>query len=110
MNRIHTCLPCLFIPSYRQRRLSLPKRIKRALPGMMALLIFVLLTPQLLRAASCVPAPSGVVGWWPGNGNAVDIAGGNNGMLTNGVTYVPGEVGQAFNFNSNSAMVLIGNP
>jgi hypothetical protein len=37
------------------------------------------------------------------------VVGGNNGTLTNGVTYVPGEVGQAFNFNANSAMVLLTN-
>ena len=61
-------------------------------------------------APSCDPPPSGLVSWWPGNGNALDIVGGNNGTLTNGVSYVAGEVGQGFNFNANSARVLVGNP
>jgi uncharacterized repeat protein (TIGR03803 family) len=60
--------------------------------------------------SGCTPPPSGLVGWWPANGNALDIVGGNNGTLENGVTFAPGEVGQAFNFNSDSAMVLLGNP
>ena len=29
----------------------------------------------------CTPAPSGLVGWWPGEGNANDIVGTNNGTL-----------------------------
>jgi len=56
-----------------------------------------------------IPTPPGLVAWWPANNNAVDVVGGNNGTLTNGVTYVPGEVQQAFNFNSDSAMVLLAN-
>jgi hypothetical protein len=47
------------------------------------------------------------VSWWPGNGNALDIVSGNNGSLSNGVTYAPGEVGQAFNFNGNNQSVVI---
>src|SRR5205814_839663 len=29
----------------------------------------------------CVSAPGGLVGWWPGDGNANDIFGTNNGIL-----------------------------
>src|SRR2546426_844471 len=43
----------------------------------------------------CVPAPSGLVSWWRGNGDANDVVGGNNGTLQGGVTFVPGKVGQA---------------
>ena len=68
------------------------------------------LTLSVPGSPSCMPPPSGLVDWWPGDGNANDIAGGYNGTLTNGVTYVPGEVGQAFNFDSDSSMVVIGNP
>ncbi len=49
--------------------------------------------------AACVPPPSGMVGWWPGDGNAMDVVGGNNGTLQGGATYGTGEVGQAFSFN-----------
>jgi hypothetical protein len=54
--------------------------------------------------------PSGLVAWWPGDGNANDIIGGNNGTLTNGAAFAAGEVGQAFSFNTNHASVLVGNP
>ena len=48
---------------------------------------------------SCVPVPSGAVGWWPGNGTANDIVNSNNGSLVNGVSYAAGKVDQAFSFN-----------
>jgi hypothetical protein len=41
--------------------------------------------------------PSGLVSWWPGDGNADDIAGSNNGALVNGTSYYnPGKVAGAF--------------
>jgi Concanavalin A-like lectin/glucanases superfamily len=42
---------------------------------------------------------SGVVSWWPGDGNANDIIDGNNGALQNGATYAPGKVGEAFSLD-----------
>ncbi|RIK76763.1 hypothetical protein DCC62_10975 [candidate division KSB1 bacterium] len=47
----------------------------------------------------CVPSPSGLVGWWPGEGDASDIQNGNHGILLNGATFVAGKVGQAFKFD-----------
>ena len=47
----------------------------------------------------CAPPPSGVVSWWPGDGNADDIVGPNHGQLFGGATFVPGFVGQAFKFD-----------
>ena len=41
------------------------------------------------------PPLSGLIGWWPGNGNANDIVGGNNG-IPQLITYTNGEVGEAF--------------
>jgi hypothetical protein len=58
--------------------------------------------PQPLN---CVPPPLGLVGWWPGQGNAIDIVGTNNGVLEGGVAFVAGEVGQGFSFNGVSSMV-----
>jgi hypothetical protein len=52
------------------------------------------------------PVPSGLVAWWPGDGNALDIAGGNNGTLVGGVTYTIGEVGQAFDLDGTSGYVV----
>ncbi len=57
--------------------------------------------------AVCVAPPSGLVGWWPGDGNANDIIGGNNGTLENGATFATGEVGQAFSFNGVAADVRV---
>jgi len=63
-----------------------------------------------LNYGAFVATPPGLVAWWPANGNAVDVVGGNNGTLTNGATYGPGEVGQAFSINNNHAGIFIGNP
>lgn len=42
------------------------------------------------RAQECVPAPDGLVSWWPGDGNAEDIKGGNDGILRNSVSFAAG--------------------
>ena len=54
-----------------------------------------------------IPAAPGLVGWWPGESNAVDIIGTNNGTLNGGAGYTNGEVGTAFNLNGSSAFVSI---
>jgi hypothetical protein len=51
------------------------------------------------QASGCVTAPSGLVSWWPGDGNAYDIISTNNGALQNGASFGSGMVGQAFNFD-----------
>lgn len=48
---------------------------------------------------TCLPHPSGIVSWWTGDNTANDVEGLNNGTINTGVSYVSGEVGQAFNFN-----------
>jgi RecA/RadA recombinase len=57
--------------------------------------------------SSCDPVPSGIVSWWPGEGDADDVVGGNNGTLPNGGSYTNGEVGLAFNFNGTSQYLLV---
>jgi hypothetical protein len=54
---------------------------------------------QAQAPASCLPAPSGLVAYWPAEGNANDIVAGHDGILRNGVTFVPGRIGQAFGFD-----------
>ena len=61
-------------------------------------------------APTCVTAPSGLVSWWPGDGNANDIQDGNNGTLLNGATFAAGKVGQAFNLDGVDDHVFIGSP
>jgi hypothetical protein len=55
----------------------------------------------------CAPAPAGLVGWWPAEGNANDIVGDNNGALSNGASFGPGEVGQAFTLNGTNQYIAI---
>ncbi|MHA2074159.1 MAG: LamG domain-containing protein [Candidatus Hodarchaeales archaeon] len=53
---------------------------------------------QVVTAESVEP-PSGLVSWWPGDGNTLDINNGNDGILKNGATFAPGIVDQAFCFD-----------
>src|SRR5438874_10060806 len=55
----------------------------------------------------CTPPPTGMVSWWPGDGNAHDIRGGKNGTRQGGVTVPVGEVGQAFSFDGVDDYVRI---
>ena len=46
------------------------------------------------------PTPDGLIGWWPGDGDADDVtAHANHGVINGDGTYVPGMVGQAFSFS-----------
>ncbi len=58
---------------------------------------------------SCTHAatPAGLIAWWPGEGNAVDVINGNNGTLVNGATFAPGVCGQAFDVRGGSDYVSI---
>lgn len=56
---------------------------------------------------NCVSPPSGLVAYWPGQNNAFDVAGTNNGTLVGGVNYSAGEVGAAFNFGGVNGYVSV---
>jgi hypothetical protein len=64
----------------------------------------------LTGAQTCVEPPAGLVSWWPGDGEASDVVGGNDGTLQGGVSFTPGKVRQAFVFDGIDAFVHIGNP
>ncbi|MGA2139973.1 MAG: S8 family serine peptidase, partial [Verrucomicrobiia bacterium] len=51
-----------------------------------------------------------MVSWWPGDGSAIDLGSGNNGVLSNGATFAAGEVNQTFSFATNHSAVVVGNP
>jgi hypothetical protein len=55
----------------------------------------------------CVPPPSDLVGWWPGDGNGDDLVGGNDGIISPGTAFAAGKVGQAFSFNGTSDYVTV---
>lgn len=60
------------------------------------------------KCRSCTSPPSGMVSWWGGDNNALDLVGTNNGTSMNGATYAAGEVGQAFSFDGNDDFVDVG--
>jgi PKD repeat protein len=65
------------------------------------------LIAQVKGPTSCLPAPSGMVAWWPGDGNSQDISGINNGIPQNGATFTIGKVGQSFSFDGTNDHIRI---
>jgi hypothetical protein len=61
----------------------------------------------LTVSPGCFPSPSGMVGWWKGDGDANDFLGMNPGILEGAVGFTAGEVGQAFNYTNANADVKI---
>jgi len=57
--------------------------------------------------ASCFPPPRGLRAWWPGDGDASDIAGGNHGTVQGGATFTSGMVQQGFSLDGIGAYVSI---
>ncbi len=53
------------------------------------------------------PLVSGPIAWWKAEGDASDSAGHNDGILTGGLGFAPGEVGQAFNFKDTNGYVFV---
>jgi CSLREA domain-containing protein len=62
-----------------------------------------------VTTAVCTTPPAGLVGWWPGDGNAHDIQGPTfeNGTLQNGATFATGKVNPAFSFDGSDDEVVI---
>ncbi|HWY75319.1 MAG TPA: LamG-like jellyroll fold domain-containing protein, partial [Verrucomicrobiae bacterium] len=72
--------------------------------------LFLLVTSSLsAQITICTQPPSGLVGWWPGDGNANNLIDTNdNGTLMGGATATGvGLDGQAFSFDGVSAFVQI---
>jgi outer membrane protein assembly factor BamB len=61
----------------------------------------------VVSPGSCAPVPSGLVSWWPGEGDANDIVSTNNGVLQGAISFAAGEVGQAFVFDGSSTSVQV---
>lgn len=58
--------------------------------------LFTLGVPAIGSGQSCVAPPSGLLAWWPGNGDAADIVGGAGLTAQGGASFGAGLVGQAF--------------
>ncbi|MBI1918641.1 MAG: hypothetical protein HYS12_28440, partial [Planctomycetes bacterium] len=63
----------------------------------------------VIEDTECVSAPTGLIAWWSGEGDATDRTGGHDGILMNGVTFAPGRVGQAFQFDGVEDYIRIPN-
>ena len=57
--------------------------------------------------SSCLEPPSDLEAWWPGDGDATDIIGGNDGTLVGDATYETGIVGDAFSFDGDGDYVMV---
>src|SRR2546430_335583 len=58
--------------------------------------------------SDCVSTPTGLIGWWPGDGSANNVLGTNNGTLQGGTTAnAPGQIGTAFGFDGTNGFVQI---
>lgn len=55
------------------------------------------------RAADCQSDTNGLVGWWAAEGDGRNSVDGIFGQVDGGLSFVPGEIGQAFNFNGTDA-------
>ncbi len=73
--------------------------MKRNLYVSIVLVLFSIFIVVATGSAVCVNPPTNLVSWWPGDGNAFDVIGPNDGTLMNGATFAPGKVGQAFSFD-----------
>jgi len=62
---------------------------------------------RITSNAGCAPVPTGIVSWWRGEDNAQDATGANPGVLQGGVTFGPGEVGQAFYLDGSTGYVYV---
>ncbi|MEE8302485.1 MAG: LamG domain-containing protein, partial [Candidatus Tectomicrobia bacterium] len=59
---------------------------------------------------NCVKPPSGILAWWPGEENADDISGNeNHGILGDGTSFEPGQVGQTFSFDGVDDRIIVEN-
>ncbi len=59
------------------------------------------------QPSGCTTPPSGLMAWWQAEGNANDAANLDGGTLDGNVDFMPGEVGQAFNFSGTNSDVHI---
>ena len=77
------------------------RRVRGALASclLVSATVLGLLATNNAVAQTCTPPPPDMVSWWPGDGNANDIQGSNNGTLEGSTTFASGKIGQAFSFN-----------
>ncbi len=67
-------------------------------------------TGDLATGDMAITPPSGMVSWWPGDGNADDIIGSNDGALTGDATFATGMVGQGFSLSGSGDVFVAPSP
>jgi Concanavalin A-like lectin/glucanases superfamily len=77
--------------------------------GAVLFLLAFVLAPTSATADTCVFPPAGMTNWWPTDGNAFDIIGGNDGTLQGNAGFAAGMVAQAFNLDGAGDFVLVPN-
>jgi Concanavalin A-like lectin/glucanases superfamily len=75
---------------------------------LMAITFFSLTSSTVTSSQTCVPPPTNLVSWWPGDGNADDSVGANDGTLQNGATFGLGMVDPAFSLDGVDDYVRFG--
>jgi hypothetical protein len=85
-----------------------PEHFLRSLcPAIFLAIVLVTSSTNATAQTNCAPAAAGLVSWWPAEGNAFDIASGNNATQTNGITFVQGLSGLAFNFDGSTSLITV---
>jgi hypothetical protein len=69
------------------------------LPTIATILLIFTIAGNVNAQEPCFPPASGLISWWPGDGNADDRMKNNPGTAKNGTTYGMGIVQQAFSFD-----------
>ena len=59
----------------------------------LAVLLLAAVVDASAQATNCASPPTGLVGWWRAEANALDQAGTNNGTVIGNTTYGAGRVG-----------------
>jgi GH25 family lysozyme M1 (1,4-beta-N-acetylmuramidase) len=62
------------------------------------------------NAPGAIPAPSGLVDWWPADGAAADLFTAYSGAPVGAVTYVAGERSSAWHFDGSTSYLVTGAP
>jgi len=83
------------------------RKIFKVLLGVGLIPLFLLTLGGDALSQTCTESPPELVSWWPGDGNAQDIQGNNNGTLQGGTTFSPGMVGQAYSFDGIDDIVEV---
>ncbi len=90
------------------------KRVILAIPvSLMFILIFSLATFNFsfnkasAQGPTCVNPPANLVSWWPGDGDATDFVGNNDGTLMGDAAFAAAKVDQGFSFDGNGDFVQV---